>query len=125
MYSSFDTRSSSFDAGTPGGSGAAVALPGVKGSGDGYLLDPRAIDAMVARRVARSALPVLTRREQAILAELATGRSNAAIADRLGLSERTVEKYINALFSKLGLHEDGSWNRRVKAALLFLGADPG
>ena len=62
----------------------------------------------------------LTPRERDILSELATGRSNAAIAERLSLSERSVEKYINTLFAKLGLADDGSLNRRVKAVLLYL-----
>ena len=62
----------------------------------------------------------LTPRERDILSELATGRSNAAIAERLSLSERSVEKYINTLFAKLGLADDSSLNRRVKAVLLYL-----
>ena len=71
----------------------------------------------------RTELDRLTPRERDILAELATGRSNAAIAERLVLSERSVEKYINTLFAKLGLAGDGSLNRRVKAVLLYLSAD--
>lgn len=117
--------------------GATPGLPGVEriesveridpASGVGYLVDPRVIDAAVthAATLPRSVLPVLTRRERAILAELATGRSNAGIAEHLELSERTVEKHINALFAKLGLTEDGISNRRVRAALLFLAATSG
>lgn len=139
MSSEVTSMSSSFDTTTSAGNGAASGFIGVEGDsragGDrrsatahgGYIVDPRALDALVTRRLAppRPTLPVLTRREHGILAELATGRSNAAIAERLGLSERTVEKYINAVFSKLDLGDDGAWNRRVKAALLFLGANPG
>jgi DNA-binding NarL/FixJ family response regulator len=90
----------------------------------GAFVDPLVIDTLLTRRGAapRSPLSELTEREQTILAELATGRSNAAIAARLALSERTIEKHINTVFTKLGLEEDGSSNRRVKAVLLFLAA---
>ena len=53
---------------------------------------------------------------------MAQGKSNAAIATSLVLSERAVEKHINAIFSKLGLTEERNLNRRVKAVLLHLGA---
>ncbi len=91
----------------------------------GSYVDPIVVDALVtARSRATSPLSHLSPREREVLAELATGRSNAAIADRLGLSERSVEKYINTVFAKLGLAEDGHANRRVKAVLLYL-AQPG
>ena len=51
---------------------------------------------------------------------MAQGRSNAGIAEALGLSERAVEKHINSLFSKLGLREEKDVNRRVKAVLVYL-----
>ncbi len=51
---------------------------------------------------------------------MATGKSNAAIASSLVLSERAVEKHTNSIFSKLGLTADTAVNRRVKAVLLFL-----
>jgi DNA-binding NarL/FixJ family response regulator len=51
---------------------------------------------------------------------MATGKSNAAIASSLILSERAVEKHTNSIFSKLGLTEEPDVNRRVKAVLLFL-----
>lgn len=96
-------------------------------AGGGSFVDPLVVDALLTRGAGsrRSPLTALTDREQSILAELATGRSNAAIAARLALSERTIEKYINTLFAKLGLEEDGTSNRRVKAVLLFLAATPG
>jgi DNA-binding NarL/FixJ family response regulator len=59
-----------------------------------------------------------------VLAEVAQGKNNAAIAAALFLSERAVEKHINSIFSKLGLSEEQEIHRRVKAALLFL-ADGG
>lgn len=93
----------------------------------GSYVDPEVVDCLVRARRSGfgSPLAALGRRELDILAELATGRSNAAIADRLALSERSVEKYINTLFTKLGLEEDRTSNRRVKAVLLFLGASGG
>jgi DNA-binding NarL/FixJ family response regulator len=68
----------------------------------------------------RSDLDRLTPRESEILGEMATGKSNAAIASSLILSERAVEKHTNSIFSKLGLTEEPDVNRRVKAVLLFL-----
>ena len=66
----------------------------------------------------------LTPREQEVLAEMAQGRNNAAVASALGLSERAVEKHINSVFSKLGLSEEPDVNRRVKAVLLYLADRP-
>jgi DNA-binding NarL/FixJ family response regulator len=90
----------------------------------GSYVDPLVVGTLVRGRAADTADGMwgLARRELDVLTELATGRSNAAIAERLCLSERSVEKYINTVFVKLGLEEDRSSNRRVKAALLFLGA---
>ena len=62
----------------------------------------------------------LTPRESEILAQMAQGKSNAAIAAALGISERAVEKHTNSIFTKLGLSEEKDLNRRVKAVLLFL-----
>jgi DNA-binding NarL/FixJ family response regulator len=64
----------------------------------------------------------LTVREREVLAAMAEGRTNAAIAAVLGLSERMVEKYSNSLFAKLGVSEERDVHRRVKAVLLYLGA---
>jgi DNA-binding NarL/FixJ family response regulator len=62
----------------------------------------------------------LTRRERDVLAQLAEGKSNAAIAESLVLTKRAVEKHINAIFTKLDLESPEDVSRRVKAALLFL-----
>ena len=60
-----------------------------------------------------------------MLDHIAQGKSNAAVADALFLTERAVEKHINALFAKLGLIAEPDTNRRVKAVLLYLSArDP-
>jgi DNA-binding NarL/FixJ family response regulator len=88
----------------------------------GSVVDPKVVDALVTAtsRAVRSDLDRLTPRESEILGEMATGKSNAAIASSLILSERAVEKHTNSIFSKLGLTEEPDVNRRVKAVLLFL-----
>jgi DNA-binding NarL/FixJ family response regulator len=92
----------------------------------GSVVDPKVVDELVrARSRSRSPLDHLTPREREILAEMATGKSNAAIAATLVLSERAVEKHINSIFSKLHLAEEPDVNRRVKAVLLYLGARGG
>jgi DNA-binding NarL/FixJ family response regulator len=73
----------------------------------------------------RSALSSLTARESEILAEMAQGKSNAAIAAALSVTERAVEKHTNSIFAKLGLSEEKDVNRRVKAVLLFLSEPAG
>ncbi len=88
----------------------------------GSVVDPKVVDALVTAtsRAVKSDLDRLTPRESEILGEMATGKSNAAIASSLVLSERAVEKHTNSIFSKLGLTEEPDVNRRVKAVLLFL-----
>lgn len=87
----------------------------------GSVLDPKVVDALVEARTARpSVLDRLTPREREVLAEVATGRTNAAIAASLFLTERAVEKHTNAIFAKLGLNEQQDVNKRVRAVLLFL-----
>ncbi len=88
----------------------------------GSVLDPMVIDALVQARINREAskLGRLTERETEVLSEIATGKSNAAIAEALFLSERAVEKHINSIFTKLDLPVEPDSNRRVRAVLLFL-----
>jgi DNA-binding NarL/FixJ family response regulator len=87
----------------------------------GSVIDPKVVEALVsAGRRTPSELDRLTPRETEILAEMAQGKSNAAIAATLVLSERAVEKHTNSIFSKLGLTEEKDLNRRVKAVLLYL-----
>jgi DNA-binding NarL/FixJ family response regulator len=92
----------------------------------GSVIDPKVVEALVTARSRRadSRLEYLTPREQEVLAEMAQGRNNAAVAAALGLSERAVEKHINSVFSKLGLSEEPDVNRRVKAVLLYLSDRP-
>jgi DNA-binding NarL/FixJ family response regulator len=62
----------------------------------------------------------LTAREREVLAEIAQGKSNSAIADSLVLTKRAVEKHINAIFMKLGLAQSDDVSKRVKATLIYL-----
>jgi DNA-binding NarL/FixJ family response regulator len=88
----------------------------------GSVIDPAVVEVLVAANVRRpsSDLERLTPRETEILSEMAQGKSNAAIAAALVLSERADEKHTNSIFSKLGLSEEKDLNRRVKAVLLYL-----
>ncbi len=88
----------------------------------GSVIDPMVVDELVKSRShpGASSLDLLTARETQILAEMAQGKNNAAIASALVLTERAVEKHINSIFSKLSLSEEEDAHRRVKAVLLFL-----
>jgi DNA-binding NarL/FixJ family response regulator len=88
----------------------------------GSVLDPMVVEALLTRKVRarQSPLARLTERERDVLAQMAEGKNNAAIADALFLSERAVEKHINAVFHKLGLSEEEHVHRRVAAVLAFL-----
>jgi DNA-binding NarL/FixJ family response regulator len=93
----------------------------------GSVIDPKVIDALVAARSRSRHSPLhdLTPRESEILSEMAQGKSNAAIAESVALSERAVEKHITSILTKLGLFEEKDVNRRVKAVLVFLAAKEG
>jgi DNA-binding NarL/FixJ family response regulator len=93
----------------------------------GSVIDPLVVDELVRARSSRksSDLSWLTPRESEILAEMAQGKSNNAIAAALDVSERAVEKHSNAIFSKLGLTEERDANRRVKAVLVYLSEQDG
>lgn len=86
----------------------------------GTVLDPLVVEALLAQPDSAQTLDRLTRRESEVLAELATGGSNRAVAQRLVVTPRAVEKHINSIFAKLGLTGDDSVDRRVKAVLMFL-----
>jgi DNA-binding NarL/FixJ family response regulator len=93
----------------------------------GSVIDPKVVEEVVSARSRAPSSPLdhLTRREREILAEMAQGKSNAAIAATLVLSERAVEKHINSILSKLHLTEEPDVNRRVKAVLVYLAAGEG
>lgn len=88
----------------------------------GSVIDPQVVDELVRARSAQreSGLSLLTVRETQILAEMAQGKSNSAIAAALFVTERAVEKHTNSIFAKLGLSEERDVNRRVKAVLVYL-----
>jgi DNA-binding NarL/FixJ family response regulator len=88
----------------------------------GSVVDPKIVDALIAERARAedSALAELTAREREVLAELAEGKSNAAIAAALFLTKRAVEKHINSIFMKLGLRDSEDVSSRVAATLVFL-----
>lgn len=88
----------------------------------GSALDPRIVEALLEAQHRRSAsrLAGLTPRELEVIALMASGRGNAAIARELSITDRSVEKHSNAIFRKLGLAEEVDLNRRVAAVLFYL-----
>ena len=84
-------------------------------------IDPSAIEVFVQARSSRaSPLDELTDREREVLSLVAEGLRNSAVAERLHLSEKSVEKHINSIFAKLHLTDDRESNRRVRSVLLWL-----
>jgi DNA-binding NarL/FixJ family response regulator len=102
----------------PGQLAEAIRTVAVGGS----VIDPTIVDLLVAAstRAAHSPLSALTPRELQVLDLVAQGKSNAGVASALTLTERAVEKHINALFAKLNLGVTPDLNRRVAAVLLHL-----
>jgi DNA-binding NarL/FixJ family response regulator len=88
----------------------------------GSVIDHTVVDELVRARSSEhsSGMTQLTARESQILAEMAQGKSNSAIAAALYVTERAVEKHTNSIFAKLGLSEEKDVNRRVKAVLVYL-----
>jgi DNA-binding NarL/FixJ family response regulator/DNA-binding SARP family transcriptional activator len=88
----------------------------------GSVVDPKVVEALVAEKTRREHSPLkeLTERERDVLREMAEGKNNAAIAEALHLSERTVEKVIHAIFLKLGLAWEQAVHKRVKAVIFYL-----
>ena len=88
----------------------------------GSVVDPKVVEGLMAerKRVEQSALHELTPRELDVLREMAEGKNNAAIAQSLFLTERSVEKVIHSIFLKLGLAWEESVHKRVKAVIVYL-----
>ena len=86
------------------------------------VVDPGVVAGLVQQRVSEveSPLKILAPRELEVLREMAEGRTNAGIAARLHLSESAIEKYVNAIFTKLQLGHDPGLSRRVAAVLTYL-----
>ena len=93
----------------------------------GSAVDSKVIEVLVQAHANDAASPLrdLTPREREVLAELAQGKSNGAIAESLVLTKRAVEKHINAIFMKLNLAAPDDVSRRVKAALVYLASEDG
>ncbi|MGI9596970.1 MAG: response regulator transcription factor [Acidimicrobiales bacterium] len=91
-------------------------------AGGGSYIDHLVLDALIAARSGGKGteLDRLTAREVEVLAEMAAGLSNAAIAERLYVGERAIEKNVRSIFSKFDLANDKESNRRVMAVLLYL-----
>jgi DNA-binding NarL/FixJ family response regulator len=86
----------------------------------GLVLDPEVVAAMLARGRREDAVGRLTARQREVLTLMAEGRSNQAIADRLYVTLRAVEKHVTSIFAKLDLPASTDDHRRVLAVLLFL-----
>jgi DNA-binding NarL/FixJ family response regulator len=86
----------------------------------GTVLDPEVVTQLMARRRRGNLLEELTPREHEVLALMAEGRSNSAIAESLSVSDGAVEKHVSNIFSKLGLAPADSTHRRVLAVLTYL-----
>ena len=88
-------------------------------AGGGTVLDPEVVATVLARQ-REEPLDRLSPREKEVLAQMAEGRSNAAIAARLSVTEKAVAKHINSIFTKLDLPLDDDDHRRVRAVLAWL-----
>jgi DNA-binding NarL/FixJ family response regulator len=86
----------------------------------GSALDPEVVSMLLGRRRREDPLDALSAREREVLALMAEGRSNRAIADQLVITERAVEKHVTSIFSKLDLLPAASDHRRVLAVLTYL-----
>ena len=84
------------------------------------VVDPALVSELVSARRRDDPLAALSAREREVLAQMAEGRSNAGIAQRLWVTEGTVEKHVRSILTKLGLAETGDDHRRVLAVITFL-----
>ena len=90
----------------------------------GTALDPTVIAKLLGRPARADPIATLTERERSVLALMAEGLSNTAIAGRLFLSEGAISKYTTAIFTKLDIRTDDDTNRRVRAVLTYLDSGP-
>jgi DNA-binding NarL/FixJ family response regulator len=90
----------------------------------GSVLDPEVVSQMLGRRRARGPLDTLTPRERDVLATMAEGQTNRAIAGAMSVTERAVERHVTAIFEKLALSAADGGHRRVLAVLAYLRDSP-
>jgi DNA-binding NarL/FixJ family response regulator len=83
-------------------------------------MDPEVVAQLLSRRASDQPIATLTAREREVLEFMAQGRSNAAIAARMYVTEKAVSKHTNSIFMKLGLPQSEDDNRRVLAVLAYL-----
>jgi DNA-binding NarL/FixJ family response regulator len=90
--------------------------------GGGSVIDPKIVEVLVSARARAASSPLreLSERERTVLAQIAQGKSNVAIAHELELSQRAVEKHTHSIFTKLELSDAAEVSKRVTAALVFL-----
>ncbi|RFS83218.1 DNA-binding response regulator [Actinomadura spongiicola] len=88
----------------------------------GTALDPDVVAQLLTRHAREEPLQQLTPREREVLGLMAEGRTNAAIAGKLFVTEKAISKHTNSIFAKLGLPQSEDDNRRVLAVLAYLGA---
>jgi serine/threonine-protein kinase len=86
----------------------------------GVVIDPEIVSRLLGRRRGHDPLDELTTRERDVLAEMAEGRSNAGIAARLGIEDKTVEYHVTQILGKLGIEPVGADHRRVLAVIKWL-----
>jgi DNA-binding NarL/FixJ family response regulator len=86
----------------------------------GTALDPEVVRQLISNRRTSSTLDRLTPREREVLALMAEGHSNNALAQHLSITERAVEKHVSAIFTKLDLAPSGAHHRRVLAVVTYL-----
>ncbi len=89
----------------------------------GSVIDPKVVEALIGVQERRGGLSELTPRETEVVAAMAEGLTNAAVARRLVLSQKAVERHINSIFSKLGLSGDTELHPRVRAVLMYLAGE--
>jgi DNA-binding NarL/FixJ family response regulator len=91
-------------------------------AGGGTALDPQVVSGLLADRANADRLHALSARERAVLELVAEGRSNKAVAERLGITQGAVQKHVSAIFEKLELPAGEDDDRRTLAVLAYVGS---